>query len=125
MQHGRCLCGDVTFSITAEMKSPAICHCTQCRRQTGHVWAEAFVAKSGIEFEGELKWYEASPLARRGFCPRCGSFLVWWPHEGDSVAVSLGALDAPTGLRIEKHYYVPDKGDYYDITDGLPQLETE
>jgi hypothetical protein len=33
----------------------------------------------------------------------------------------MGAFGKPTGTHIEKHIFVADKGDYYDITDGLPQ----
>jgi len=32
-------------------------------------------------------------------------------------------LDLPTGLGVSKHIFVKDKGDYYEITDGLPQIE--
>jgi hypothetical protein len=32
-----------------------------------------------------------------------------------------GTLDSPTGLRAEKHIFTADKGDYYEIADGLPQ----
>jgi hypothetical protein len=34
----------------------------------------------------------------------------------------MGAFGKPTGTHIEKHIFVADKGDYYDITDGLPQV---
>ena len=37
------------------------------------------------------------------------------------TVVSAGAITPPTGLRLEGHIYVADKGDYYDIADGLPQ----
>ena len=30
-------------------------------------------------------------------------------------------IDAPTGLRLERHIWVGDKGDYYEIADGVPQ----
>jgi hypothetical protein len=33
----------------------------------------------------------------------------------------MGAFDAPTGTRLERHIFTADKGDYYDIADGLPQ----
>ena len=33
----------------------------------------------------------------------------------------MGAFEAPTGTHIEKHIFVADKGDYYEIKDGLPQ----
>lgn len=31
----------------------------------------------------------------------------------------------PTGLKLLGHIFVVDKGDYYDIADGLPQQQTE
>ena len=42
----------------------------------------------------------------------------------DAISVAAGALDGTTGLRQSRHIFVADKGDYYDIADGLPQLET-
>ena len=39
----------------------------------------------------------------------------------DTLDLSMGSLDAPTGLRLGKHIFTADKGDYYDITDDLPQ----
>ncbi len=39
------------------------------------------------------------------------------------MSFALGALDEPTGLKLKKHIFVADKGDYYDIADGLPQKE--
>jgi hypothetical protein len=33
----------------------------------------------------------------------------------------MGALDQPTQLKLARHIFVADKGDYYDITDELPQ----
>ena len=121
MINGRCLCGAVCFEADAEPGDPAACHCSQCRRQSGHVWAAADVPQQALRIEGEVRWFEASGAARRGFCPRCGSVLFWHAHAEDRIAVSMGALDAPTGLRLGRHIFVADKGDYYEIADGLPQ----
>jgi hypothetical protein len=33
----------------------------------------------------------------------------------------MGAIDAPTGTGLHSHMSVADKGDYYEIADGLPQ----
>ena len=33
----------------------------------------------------------------------------------------MGAFDAPTDTKLTIHIFVADKGDYYDIADGLPQ----
>ena len=35
----------------------------------------------------------------------------------------MGAFDKPTDTRLAHHIFVADKGDYYDIADGLPQTQ--
>lgn len=121
MTSGRCLCGEVTFETTATPKGATVCHCGQCRKQSGHTWASAHVDKADLTISGQVTWYAASDMAERGFCPLCGSFLFWRAHDEDTISFALGALQAPTGITLEKHIFVADKGDYYDIADGLPQ----
>lgn len=36
----------------------------------------------------------------------------------------MGAFDRPTETTANLHIYVADKGDYYEIADGLPQYGT-
>jgi len=118
---GQCLCGRVNYKVTGEVRHASACHCGQCRRQSGHVWSSAQAPVDGIEITGEVRWFEASETAKRGFCPRCGSFLFWKAHDEEATSFSLGSLDAPTGLALKKHIFTADKGDYYEITDGVPQ----
>lgn len=125
MYRGSCLCGSVRFTATAAAKDPAACHCTQCRKQSGHYWAAMQVPDEALAVVGEVRWYAASPLAKRGFCPTCGSFLFWKGLGEPDIGIALGALDGPTGLRLERHIFTADKGDYYDITDQVPQEEQE
>jgi len=33
----------------------------------------------------------------------------------------MGAFDRPTGTALAMHIHVAEKGDYYDLSDGLPQ----
>ena len=126
---GRCLCGAIEFSFdAARIDHPSACHCGQCRRWSGHVWASLNAPKADFRIdkgEDKVAWFASSDISRRGFCSACGTSLFWdghgIPHEKDKISVALGALDAPTGLRLEEHIFVADKGDYYDIADGLPQ----
>lgn len=37
------------------------------------------------------------------------------------ASFALGCLDGDTGLRLEKHIFTADKGDYHEIAGGLPQ----
>lgn len=121
MLEGRCNCGAIHFRVTAPPEGASVCHCSQCRRQSGHLWASAFVPTRSLEIFGKPTWYEASETARRGFCGTCGAFLFWKAHAEDTVSFALGALESPTGLRLAKHIFVEDKGDYYDIADDVPR----
>lgn len=68
-----------------------------------------------------LAWYDSSPWARRGGCNRCGSGLFYRLNDGDCHEVAPGAIDGPLGGKLAGHIFVADKGDYYDLTDGLPR----
>jgi hypothetical protein len=113
----------VRFQVAGDLPPPVACHCSQCRRQSGHFWASTDVPRSALTIEGAagVTWFRASGKVRRGFCSTCGSFLFWDPVERDTIAVAMGAFERPTGTRLASHIYVADKGDYYEITDGLPQ----
>ncbi|APG48582.1 GFA family protein [Phaeobacter porticola] len=121
MIKGSCLCGNIQFETAARPNGVSMCHCGQCRRQSGGIWSSAYVADTDLVITGEVSWYAASSVAQRGFCARCGSFLFWKACTESNISFSLGAVEAPTGLSLEKHIFVADKGDYYKIADGLPQ----
>ena len=127
MKTGSCLCGGVTFTMTGQMRPSVACHCTQCRKTSGHYWSATQVPATQFELTKDetLTWFASSAEAKRGFCNTCGASM-FWIHEADGGAISIasGTIDNPTDLRTDKHIYVADKGDYYDIADGLPQFET-
>ncbi len=123
MTKGSCLCGDITFQTDACPRGASMCHCSLCRAQSGGIWSSAFVAESDLTISGTVQWFASSATAKRGFCPRCGSFLFWKANDEDTISFALGALSNPTGLSLEKHIFTADKGDYYTIADGLPQKE--
>lgn len=125
MLKGSCLCGAITFAAKGVARDPAACHCSQCRKQSGHYWAAVQVMDDDLTISGSPKWYAASPIAKRGFCPTCGSFLFWKGTADPDTGIALGALDGPTGLHLERHIFTADKGDYYDITDHVRQEEQE
>jgi hypothetical protein len=120
---GGCLCGAVRYEVRGPLRDVVACHCSQCRRTSGHFGAFAATRSEDlvlIEAEG-LRWYRSSEGARRGFCGGCGSNLFWEPDSGGRVSIGAGTLDLPTGLATAAHVFVGDAGDYYTIADGLPQ----
>ncbi len=123
MHAGSCLCGAVRFTVNAELKPPDACHCTQCRQQSGHYFVSTNVARGDLTIEGadRLTWYQSSEKVRRGFCSVCGAALFWDPIHHPIMGVGMGAFANPTGTHLEMHIFVSEKGDYYEIADGLPQ----
>lgn len=124
---GSCLCGAVRFKVTGSLGPADACHCSQCRKQSGHFTASTDVPRANLAIEGSdnLTWYRSSEKGRRGFCSTCGSGLLWDPIGRDVICVAMGAFENPTGTQLALHIYVADKGDYYEIADGLPQFQQE
>ena len=125
MLRATCLCNSVRFEIHETPSEPTACHCTQCRKQTGHFLASANVQKAAIKFLSAetLSWFQSSEKVRRGFCAKCGSTLFWEPVFRDWTSVALGCIEGPSALSLERHIFVSEKGDYYVLADGLPQNE--
>lgn len=123
MLRGSCLCGAVTYTAQGEAGAPAACHCTQCRKVSGHVWASSYVDHDKLKIVGEVRWYQSSARAERGFCPTCGSNLFWRHAVDPFTCFSMGSVDGESGLALRGHLHAGTKGDYYEIADGLPQRD--
>ena len=125
MHRGSCLCGAVTFEVAGPLPGPDACHCTQCRKSSGHIFVSTDVPRSTLTVHGadKVTWYRSSEKVRRGFCSTCGSSLFWDPLGRDWIGVAMGAFDKPTDTKLHIHVHVADKGDYYEITDELPQKQ--
>lgn len=123
MHKGSCLCGAVRFEVAGDLPGPDACHCRMCRKQSGHYFASTDIPRAALTISGEenVTWFQSSERVRRGFCKTCGSSLFWDPPGKDWTGVAMGAFDTPTDTRLRVHIFVAEKGDYYDIADGLPQ----
>jgi hypothetical protein len=121
---GGCYCGPVRYRASGVSRQVTECHCSQWRKQAGHRYAGTGAKTSDVEVDGaaNITWYRASPNAERGFCSTCGSHLFWGSSTRDYTGILAASFDEPSQLRMTKHIFVDDKGDYYEITDGLPQF---
>jgi len=130
---GQCLCGGVRFEVDRrDLEQACACHCGQCRQFAGNYWTSFNAPLDGLTFtagEDLIAWYRSSKTARRGFCRTCGASLFYnadgLQDRKHRISIALGAMERPTGLRLSEHIFVKDKGDYYDIADGLLQLDEE
>lgn len=125
MTKGSCHCGAVSFEVTGSLRDVIYCHCKQCRKQSGHFVAATRADDKALSISGSnnLTWYEASSEAERGFCSICGSLMFWKAYGSVQTSIMAGSFDAPSGLNAGFHIYTDDKGDYYEICDGLPTFQ--
>ncbi|MGF6178050.1 GFA family protein [Ensifer sp. 4252] len=91
---GSCLCGQVKYEVKGEPIRVGICHCANCRRESGSAFTfYAVWTRDDFHATGE------TTLAHNGqrFCTRCGSRM--FAYDEDEAEVQLGTLsDAPTKL---------------------------
>ncbi|WP_298361983.1 GFA family protein [uncultured Litoreibacter sp.] len=119
---GSCLCGAITYETSGALRPVVACHCSQCRKTSGNYVTATSVARDRITIKGEPVWFASSDTARRGFCGTCGSNL-FWDGAGKNISIFAGTIDGESGLKLKGHIFCADKGDYYDITDGLPRAD--
>ncbi len=122
---GGCLCGATRYAVTGPLRDVSYCHCSQCRRTSGHFVAASACAAEHllVLVDDGLRWHRSSPTAQRGFCKHCGSSLFWRPDDGRHISIMAGSIDLPTGLSAVEHIHVDSAADYYTINDGLPRFE--
>ena len=64
-----CLCGDVRIIASGEPYRVGLCHCLDCRKNSGSLFqALAMFPEEAVTVEGETREF-----AGRHFCARCGS----------------------------------------------------
>lgn len=101
---GGCLCGEVRYRITGPAIDTMICHCRMCQRFSGAPFTVGSIYPTeAVAFtRGAPRYFRSSPFAERGFCPTCGSSLLFRPlspavsedWEG-WILVEIGSLDNP------------------------------
>lgn len=120
---GRCLCGAVTIAVRGKLGPVSYCHCSQCRRQTGLYYATTDALITDVEITGRdsIGTFRASADAERAFCRLCGSALYWKGDGEGRISLLAGLFPNPTEFEGGYHIFCADKGDFYEINDGLPQ----
>ena len=72
-QHGQCLCEEMQYTVDGPLRDIINCHCTRCRRSTGHFMA-ATNRQSVTMFTSRattLTWYNPTEEGTEyGFCSR-------------------------------------------------------
>ena len=93
-RHASCLCGAVRVTMRGPLPDVAACHCGQCRRWSGHVWAAVPVPDDRLTIQGAdcVRWFRSSDKAERGFCTTCGSSMFWRACGRGETDGALGCI---------------------------------
>jgi len=96
-----CSCGQLRIEVHGEPRGIGLCHCLECQRRTGSVFAALASFAAPFTVTGTATEYErAGDQGARfvfRFCPACGS-TVFHTEVGveGSVGVAVGAFGDPT-----------------------------
>jgi len=120
-----CLCNAV--KITAENADPkfTVCHCQTCRTWGG---APFFAVKCGtkvtIDGEENVKMFESSSWASRGFCTECGTHLFYKLKASGEYNIPVGLFPNLKGLEMDMQYFSDMRPSYYCFSNETKELTT-
>lgn len=124
VQHGRCACGHIHYSLQDAPLFVHACHCTCCQTESGSAFA-----LNGIIEAHRVTLHRGRPqevltptpsgngqiFAR---CPIC-RIALWSIYSGAGPRfffVRLGTLDDTSGLRPDIHIYTSTKQPWLDLS---------
>jgi len=125
---GSCLCGAVTYAVTAPFLRFAHCHCGRCRKATGAAHASnLYVAPENFH------WIGGHDLVRRfdlpsaksfatTFCTHCGSPLPHHTRSGREMVVPAGSLDTEPLLSPQARIFWESRAAWGCGSDDLPRF---
>jgi hypothetical protein len=102
---GSCQCGRIRFTAQIENEEAYLCHCRMCQRATGGV-SIAFkgLKAADVAWTHEPDWYASSAIARRAFCATCGTPLGFQYVDSDTLDLTVGSFDDPSGFVPVAHF---------------------
>ena len=132
MRTGGCQCGAVRYESDGEMTGLYICHCSECRRQSGSAFGiSVIVPRDGLRVTRGAPdfWTRATDSGGRlkcAFCPACGARL-WHASESKTKTVSIkgGTLDDPPDLASAVHIWTSRKLPGVTLPDNVQQFRQE
>ncbi len=120
MRSGSCACGQVRIGVRGEPFRVGICHCTDCRRESGSafifygIWPAAQFERQG----------ETSEFRGRHFCRACGSRV--FSVDQEEAEIRLGIMDeAPTSLAPSYELWVKRRESWLRPIDGAEQFQED
>ncbi len=120
---GRCICGQVKYSITEKPLFTQACHCKDCKIITGSSYViNTSVLDNTLIIEGNISSTElktgSGATSRAYFCNKCGTYIYtdYATAVGRST-VRTKTLDNSENFPPEAHIFTKDKDPWLKLTD--------
>lgn len=120
---GSCLCGAVKIAATNASKQVGACHCGMCRKWGGSSFL-AIDCSSQVDFEGEdnIKIYQSSEWAERGFCQQCGTHLFYRLKQNNQYHMPVGIFDDADDLVFHHQIFIDEKPEFYSFANQTQNM---
>ena len=123
MNKGGCLCGGVTWELSAEPFYAFNCHCKMCRKAHGTAFGTYWFFKADrIRIAGGanlIRFYRSSDVLTRASCDVCGSVVPYAADDGETWVAPGGCHDDGRGSDFD--IFVVDNAPWHDLTGHLPR----
>ena len=118
-----CLCGSVKIDVDNINPKFTVCHCDTCRKWGGGPFF-AVQCGTGIKFEGaeNVKEYDSSAWASRGFCSNCGTHLFYRLKKTGSYNMPVGLFPNINDLTMIMQYFSDQRPDYYCFSNQTQEM---
>ncbi len=105
-RHAQCSCGQLSLAVEGEPVRRSMCHCLECQRRTGSVFAvQARFPRDAVTITGKSTTYsrtgDSGGTATFHFCPVCSSIVYWGADAAD------GAMYIPVGAFADPNFPAP------------------
>ena len=120
---GQCLCGAVEIATKSMNSSVGACHCTMCRKWAGGPFL-AVDCKDDVTIKGgeNIRLYNSSDWAERGFCSKCGTNLFYHLKQNNQYIMSAGFFNLDAELNFDHQVFIDEKPAYYCFSNDTKNM---
>lgn len=129
MLKGKCLCGEITYTLNGELLFLYNCHCVQCRAFSGSSFAtNASILKDDFEvFDpgNNLTFFEAN-MGKRAFCGKCGSPIYSFITGKEQFpSLHCGSISDYPEKKLDANLFTSEKCAWVQIDESVSNYERE
>jgi hypothetical protein len=127
---GRCLCGAISFKLTAEPLATRVCWCRDCQHLAANGSVNLMVPVQALSITGtpaeHTKTSDSGNTVTRMFCPSCGSHLFAKSSARPEFrVVRAGNLDDPASVQPSQNIWAASAPGWACLDPALERVERQ